>query len=67
MEVTIVYWGYIGIMENKMETTIVYSESPCLWAWLKTDRVLVGLSILSVPYREHVDTASYKSTGHKFS
>ena len=19
-----VYWGYIGIMENKMETTIVY-------------------------------------------
>ena len=24
METTIVYWGYIGIMENKMETTIVY-------------------------------------------
>ena len=24
MEATIVYWGYIGIMENKMETTIVY-------------------------------------------
>ena len=24
MESTIVYWGYIGIMENKMETTIVY-------------------------------------------
>ena len=22
MEATIVYWGYIGIMENKMETTI---------------------------------------------
>ena len=22
METTIVYWGYIGIMENKMETTI---------------------------------------------
>ena len=21
MEATIVYWGYIGIMENKMETT----------------------------------------------
>ena len=21
---TIVYWGYIGIMEKKMETTIVY-------------------------------------------
>ena len=21
METTIVYWGYIGIMENKMETT----------------------------------------------
>ena len=24
METTIVYWGYIGIMENKMETTVVY-------------------------------------------
>ena len=24
METTIVYWGYIGIMDNKMETTIVY-------------------------------------------
>ena len=24
METTIVYEGYIGIMENKMETTIVY-------------------------------------------
>ena len=23
MEATIVYWGYIGIMENKMEATIV--------------------------------------------
>ena len=22
METTIVYWGYIGIIENKMETTI---------------------------------------------
>ena len=24
METTIEYWGYIGIMENKMETTRVY-------------------------------------------
>ena len=24
MEITIVCWGYIGIMENKMETTILY-------------------------------------------
>ena len=24
MEATIVYWGYIGIMEKKMEATIVY-------------------------------------------
>ena len=24
METTIVYWGYIGMMEKKMETTIVY-------------------------------------------
>ena len=23
METTVVYWGYIGIMEKKMETTIV--------------------------------------------
>ena len=23
MEATIVYWGYIGIMEKKMETTIM--------------------------------------------
>ena len=23
MEATIVYWGYIGIMEKKMETTII--------------------------------------------
>ena len=22
METTIVYWGYMGIMENKMETTM---------------------------------------------
>ena len=24
METTIVHWGYIGIMEKKMETTMVY-------------------------------------------
>ena len=24
METTMVYWGYMGIMENKMETTMVY-------------------------------------------
>ena len=24
METTIVFWGYIGIMEKKMETTIVF-------------------------------------------
>ena len=24
IETTIVYWGFIGIMEKKMETTIVY-------------------------------------------
>ena len=27
METTIVYWGYIWIMEKKMETTIVHSRS----------------------------------------
>ena len=26
METTVVYWGYIGRMENKMETTIVYRD-----------------------------------------
>ena len=25
METTIVYWGYIGIMENKMEATVLDS------------------------------------------
>ena len=30
METTIVYWGYIGIMENKMETTI-YSILGLYW------------------------------------
>ena len=34
METTIVYWGYIGIMEKKMETTIVY------WGFI---RVILGL------------------------
>ena len=24
METTIIYWGYIGVMEKKMETTIIY-------------------------------------------
>ena len=24
METTMVYWGYIGVMENDMETTIQY-------------------------------------------
>ena len=24
METTILYWGYIGIMEKKMESTIIY-------------------------------------------
>ena len=26
MEATIVYWGYIGVMENKMETTIIENQ-----------------------------------------
>ena len=29
METTIVYWGYMGIMEKKMETTIVYLLPLC--------------------------------------
>ena len=27
METTIVYWVYFGIMEKKMETTVVYHEN----------------------------------------
>ena len=27
METTVVYWGYIGIMENDMETTVVYWDN----------------------------------------
>ena len=27
METTVVYWGYIGIMENDMETTVVYRQA----------------------------------------
>ena len=26
METTIVYWGYIGVMEKNMETTMVYMD-----------------------------------------
>ena len=32
--VTIVYWGNIGIMEKKMETTIVYWAIFCMWSLL---------------------------------
>ena len=27
METTIEYWGYVGIMENELETTIVYCSA----------------------------------------
>ena len=27
MKTTIIYWGYVGIMENKMEATMYISES----------------------------------------
>ena len=27
IETTIVYWGYIGIMESKMATTVAYWEN----------------------------------------
>ena len=27
MEMTIVYWGYIGLMKKKMETIILYSHN----------------------------------------
>ena len=33
MQATIVYWGYIGMMEKKMETTIKLRASlPCTFA-----------------------------------
>ena len=28
METTIAYWGYVGIMEKEMETTMVFLSSP---------------------------------------
>ena len=31
--ITIVYWGYIGIMEKKMETTMKFKCSVLSWAW----------------------------------
>ena len=37
MEITMVYWGYIGIMEEKMETTLVWGTHAC---WAETPSVL---------------------------
>ena len=34
METTIVYWGHIGIMEKKMETTIYNGDEKCVWTSL---------------------------------
>ena len=33
METTMVYWGYIGIMENNMAATIVYIEDGLDTVW----------------------------------
>ena len=39
-ETTIVYWGYIGIMEKKRETTIVYRGHIGVW----------GIGLLPTPH-----------------
>ena len=41
METTIVYWGYIGIVEKKMETTMVY------WVYIGLDLLKLLQCILS--------------------
>ena len=42
METTIIYWGYIGIIEQKMETTII------CWGYIgimenRTETTILGL------------------------
>ena len=44
METTIVYWGYIGIMEKKMETTIVY------WGYIGIEAATSNLPSLARSY-----------------
>ena len=50
METTVVYWGYLGIMEKKMETTVVYWGYVCIGLMKsRDDRTLLrdqGLVVL---------------------
>ena len=44
METTIVSWGYIGMMEHKMETTIEGLKGTGLWEQTLSFRVGTGVS-----------------------
>ena len=44
METTIVYWGYIGKLENEMETTLAY------WGYIKLRNAAVLLN--GIPYSQ---------------
>ena len=59
METTTVYWGYMGILEKKMETTIVYSSKEILK--LDHSEVLRGGRQMIDQMREQMSTALTKS------
>ena len=60
MEATVVYWGYIGIMEKKMEATIVY------WGYILGFKVVIvlngGMDPHISPHASPADNASSVST-----
>ena len=51
METTIVYWGYIGIMEKKMETTIIgyFSSNMVFRVWVLRLAAYEGSACQGVP------------------
>ena len=56
METTVVYWGYIGIMEKKMETTIV-SRASQKWEVIGTVDIRVIMQEALCRYRHHIEKA----------
>ena len=56
METTIVYWGYIGIMEKKMETTIVsWGSIKGKIQWLSGDYIGLWSFKIKVIHGNNVD------------
>ena len=43
MDTTIVYWGYLGIMEKKMDTTVVY------WCYIGLEANEIAISKCGFP------------------